>query len=131
MHIMHILHINMLNRARLCWTLCVFIGPTTTRVTLCCIPPSWSDIHNTRVICVSHRCHLCLRNCSRPIARIWCLCAFQLRMDNIWFCKLLLLFKIYTKTDAGMQYQECAYVSVLEEYKGPWKSGQFLHILIY
>ena len=55
--------------------------------------------------------------------------AFQLRMDNIWFCKLLLLFKIYTKTDAGMQYQECAYVSVLEEYKGPRKSGHTLHIL--
>ncbi len=38
--------------------------------------------------------------------------AFQLRMDNIWFCKLLLLFKIHTKTDTGMQYHECAYVSV-------------------
>jgi len=38
-------------------------------------------------------------------------------MDNIWFCKFLLLFKIHTKTDAGMQYLECAYVSVLEEYK--------------
>ncbi len=34
--------------------------------------------------------------------------AFQLRMDNIWFCKLLLLFKIHTKTDTGMQYHECA-----------------------
>jgi hypothetical protein len=38
--------------------------------------------------------------------------AFQLRMENIWFCKLLLLFKIHTKTDTGMQYHECAYVSV-------------------
>ena len=56
--------------------------------------------------------------------------AFQLRMDNIWFCKLLLLFKIHTKTDTGMQYHECAYVSVLEEYKGPtslcWKSTRAL-----
>ncbi len=43
---------------------------------------------------------------------------FQLRMDNIWFCKLLPLFKMYTKTGAGMQYLERAYVSVLEEYKG-------------
>ena len=34
--------------------------------------------------------------------------AFQLRMDNIWFCKLLLLFKLYTRTDAGMQFHECA-----------------------
>jgi hypothetical protein len=55
--------------------------------------------------------------------------AFQLRMDNIWFCKLLLLFKVYTKTDAGMQYRECAYVSVLEEYKGPRKQGHIVHIL--
>ena len=38
--------------------------------------------------------------------------AFQLRMDNIWFCELLLLFKIHTKTDTGMhwQYLICAYV---------------------
>ena len=38
--------------------------------------------------------------------------AYQLRMDNIWFCKLLLLFKIHTKTDTGMhwQYLDCAYV---------------------
>ena len=55
--------------------------------------------------------------------------AFQLRMDNIWFCKLLLLFKIYTKTDASMQYLECAYVSVLEEYKGAQKAGHTMHIL--
>jgi hypothetical protein len=55
--------------------------------------------------------------------------AFQLRMDNIWFCKLLLLFKIRTMTDAGMQEHKCAFVSVLEEYKGPRKSGHILHIL--
>jgi hypothetical protein len=28
--------------------------------------------------------------------------AFQLRIDNIWFCKLLLLFMIETKTDSAM-----------------------------
>ena len=57
--------------------------------------------------------------------------AFQLRMDNIWFkfSKLLLLFKIHTKTDAGMQQHECAFVSVLEEYQGPRKAGHILHIL--
>ena len=54
---------------------------------------------------------------------------FQLRMDNIWFCKLLLLFKINTMTDTGMQQHECAFVSALEEYKGPRKSGHILHIL--
>ena len=42
--------------------------------------------------------------------------AFQLRMGKIWFCKLLLLFKIRSKTDAGMHELECAYVSFLEEY---------------
>ena len=55
--------------------------------------------------------------------------AFQLRMDNIWFCKLLLLFKIHTRTDTGMQYRECAYVSVLEEYTGPRKPGHILRIM--
>ena len=55
--------------------------------------------------------------------------AFQLRMDNIWFCKLLLLFKISTMTDAGIKQHNCAYVSVLEEYKGTRKSGHILHIL--
>jgi hypothetical protein len=55
-------------------------------------------------------------------------------MDNIWFCKLLLLFTIETKTDAGMKKHACAFVSVLEEYKGHRRPGlhillQFLHIL--
>jgi hypothetical protein len=49
--------------------------------------------------------------------------AFQLRIDNIMFCKVLLLFSIDTKTDAGMKTHECAYVSVLEEYKGHRKPG--------
>ncbi len=50
--------------------------------------------------------------------------AFELRMDNIWFCKLLLLFKIRKKTDTGLKELDCAYVSVLEEYNGPRRSGQ-------
>ena len=28
-----------------------------------------------------------------------------------------------------MQYRECAYVSVLEEYTGPRKPGHILHIM--
>jgi hypothetical protein len=44
--------------------------------------------------------------------------AFQLRIDNVWFCKLLFLFKIDTMTDAGMEKHDCAFVSVLEEYNG-------------
>jgi hypothetical protein len=56
--------------------------------------------------------------------------AFQLRIDNIWFCKLLLLFTIETKTDAGMKKHACAFVSVLEEYKGHRRPGlHILHIL--
>ena len=54
--------------------------------------------------------------------------AFQIRMDNIWFCKLLLLSKIHTKKDTCMQYRECAYVSVLKEYTGPQRLGHILHI---
>jgi hypothetical protein len=55
--------------------------------------------------------------------------AFQLRIDNIWFCKVLLFFSIDTRTDAGMKTHECAYVSVMEEYKGPRLPGHILHIL--
>jgi hypothetical protein len=55
--------------------------------------------------------------------------AFQLRIDNIWFCKLLLLFSIDKMTDAGMKTKECACVSVLEEYKGRQRPGYILHIL--
>ena len=54
---------------------------------------------------------------------------FQLRMGNIWFCKLLLLFKIRSKTDAGMEVLDCAYVSVLEEYNGSRRAGPILHIV--
>ena len=55
--------------------------------------------------------------------------AFQLRMDNIWFCKLLLLFRIHTRTDTGLQFHNCAYVSVLEEYNNHRKPGHIMHIL--
>ena len=56
-------------------------------------------------------------------------CAFQLRIDNIWFCKLLILFSIDMKTYAGIKTHECAYVSVLGESKGPRRPGPLLHIL--
>ncbi len=67
----------MLNKIGLCWTLCIFISPTTTGVILSCTPPSSSGIHSTRVTCVSHpsRGCLCRGNRSRPIARTWCLSA--------------------------------------------------------
>ncbi len=60
---------NMLSRIGPCWTFCVFICPTTTRVILFCTPPFSSGIHSTRITCVSHRDPLCRGNCSRLIAR--------------------------------------------------------------
>ncbi len=117
------------NRTGLSWTLCVFICPTTMPVISSVAPPSWSGIQNTPVPCASHRGHLCRRNCRTPIARTWCSPTRQLKMGNNWFCKLPLLFKIRTQTDTRMKQHECAYVSVLEEYNGPWKTGRILHIL--
>jgi hypothetical protein len=55
--------------------------------------------------------------------------AVQLQIDNIWFCRLLLLFTIETKTDAGMMKHACAFVSVLVEYhRRP--DLHILHILL-
>ena len=50
--------------------------------------------------------------------------AFELRMDNVWFCKTLLLFEIESKTDLGLKRHTCAFVSVLEEYSGPRLPGK-------
>jgi hypothetical protein len=123
--ILHVLHINSKyaerNRALLDTHL---ISPTTTWVILSCTPPSSSGIHSTRVTCVSQRGLLCRGNCSKPIARTWCLSArlgyLMALFSSGWitygsatFCSC----SIHTKTDTGMQYHECAYVSVLEEYK--------------
>ncbi len=57
--------------------------------------------------------------------------AFQLRIDNIsgWLCKLLLLFTIETKTDAGMKKHACAFISRLDEYKSHRRPLAGLHIL--
>ncbi len=59
--------------------------------------------------------------------------AFQveLRMGIIWFCKLLLLFKLRSKTDTGLKNLDCAYVSVLDEYNGPRRSGNLNIYRIY
>ena len=50
--------------------------------------------------------------------------AFELRMDNVWFCKILLLFQVESKTDVGQKRHSCAFVSVLEEYSGHWRPGE-------
>ena len=57
--------------------------------------------------------------------------AFQLRMWNIWFYKLLLLFKIRSKTDAEIRDPDCVYVYVLEEYTGKRRKGDILQIYIW
>ena len=43
---------------------------------------------------------------------------FELGLDNVWFRRVLLLFKIKSQTDSGLKEFECAYVSVLEQYTG-------------
>ena len=56
---------------------------------------------------------------------------FELRLDNVWFCRVLLLFKIKTQTDSGLKELECTYVSVLEQYTGRRIPGMhILHTLI-
>ena len=56
--------------------------------------------------------------------------AFELRMDNVWFCKVLLLFQIESKTDLDWKKHSCAFVSVMEEYNGPKRPGILLSLLI-
>ena len=56
------------------------------------------------------------------------LATYQLRMDTVWFCKVLLLFSCVSKDDKGSKLHECAYVSVLEEYKGRRRPGCTNHI---
>ena len=55
--------------------------------------------------------------------------AFALRMDNIWFCKVLLLFQIDSNTDLGWKRHSCAFVSVLEEYTGALRPGNSFRLL--
>ena len=50
--------------------------------------------------------------------------AFELRMDNVWFCKILLLFQVESETDVGQKRHSCAFVSVLEEYSGHRRPGE-------
>jgi hypothetical protein len=81
-------------------------------------------------------CHLYPRNCRSDCQDMVFILppgisdgVFQLKIDNIWFCKVLLLFSIDTNTDTGMKTHECAYVSVMEEFKGCRRPGHILHIL--
>jgi hypothetical protein len=49
-------------------------------------------------------------------------------MDNVWFCKLLLLFEVEPTSDIGFKKHLCAFVSVVEKYDG---NGDQVHYLIY
>ena len=51
---------------------------------------------------------------------------FELRPDNVWYCKLLLLFSVQSQTDSGIRQFDCAFISVLEEYDGPRMPGMFI-----
>ena len=54
---------------------------------------------------------------------------FQLRIDNVWFCKVLFLFSFVSQNDLARKRHDCAFVSVLEEYKGRRRPGSiYLHI---
>ena len=55
--------------------------------------------------------------------------AFELRMDNVWFCKVLLLFQVESKTDLDWKKHSCAFISVMEEYAGPQRPGVLLSLL--
>jgi len=55
--------------------------------------------------------------------------AFQLRMDNVWFCKVLLLFSFVSNNDNGRKQHDCAFVSVLEEYTGRRRPGDIISII--
>ena len=56
--------------------------------------------------------------------------AFELRMDNVWFCKILLLFQVESETGVGQKRHSCAFVSVLEEYSGHWRPGELFILLM-
>ena len=51
---------------------------------------------------------------------------FEIRPDNVWYCKLLLLFSVQSQTDSGIRQFDCAFISVLEEYDGPRMPGVFI-----
>jgi hypothetical protein len=55
---------------------------------------------------------------------------FELWMDNLWFCKVLLLFQMESKMDMGWKRHSCAFVSAMEEYTAPQLPGIVLSLLI-
>ncbi len=99
----------------------------------CSTAPHWAagSMHGTAEHWPAPRCHIAptLPLAERRALRARYRC--QGRIPHSHFCKILLLFKISTMTDAGMQQHECAYVSVLEEYNGPRKAGHIVYVYVY
>ncbi len=53
---------------------------------------------------------------------------FVLEMNNVWFCKPLLLFEIESKTVSGVKRHRCVYVLLIYEYNSRRKQVSLLHI---
>jgi hypothetical protein len=51
-------------------------------------------------------------------------------MDNVWFCKVLLLFQVESNADLGLKRHSCAFVTVMEGYSGPQRQGKLYRLLI-
>jgi len=49
--------------------------------------------------------------------------SFQLRIDNVWFCKVLFLFSFVSQNDQARKQHNWVFVSVLEEYKRRRRPG--------
>ena len=104
-----------------------------------------SGIHNILVTCASPHSRLCRKKLWQSNRQDMAFIhppgisdgAILLRMRNIRFCncvtdcKLLLLFKIHSKIDAGMKELECAYVSVPEEYNGAERAKKIRSYFAY
>ena len=75
----------------------------------------------------------------RPTVRIWSWSCqpgidkggFQLRINNVWFCKVLFLFSFVSQNDEERKQHDCAFVSVLEEHTRLHISAYFLLICIF
>ena len=102
-HILHILHISNMSTAAL------DCRPAQR------VRGSIHILHTQHILHILHIVEIsnCILHIVGTLINVWSF--FPIKME-IWFCKLLLLFKIHTMTDSGMQYHDCAYVSVLEEF---------------
>jgi hypothetical protein len=50
---------------------------------------------------------------------------FRLSINTVWYCRVLLLFSLYTRTDSGIKRHDCAFVSLLWEYDADPPGAKF------